>query len=185
MLKPSRNVERLLSRLSAGRIVLAVALGLLATAARPAVSPAPTTPSLADRILVEKADHRLSLLRHGQVLKVYRVALGSGGLAPKRRQGDNLVPEGVYALDSRNAGSAYHRALHVSYPNAADRARARAQGVDPGGDIMVHGLPNGYGWLGAAHRLHDWTRGCIAVTDAEIEEIWRLVPNGVMIEIRP
>ena len=168
------------------RFALAAALGLLATAARPAAAPPPTTsPTLADRVLVEKAHHRLSLLRQGQVLRVYRVALGSGGLAPKRRQGDNRVPEGTYALDSRNAGSAYHRALHVSYPSAADRARAKAQGVDPGGDIMIHGLPNGYGWIGAGHRLHDWTRGCIAVTDTEIEEIWRLVPNGVTIEIRP
>ncbi len=139
----------------------------------------------ADRVLVEKAAHRLSLLRGGRVLKVYRVALGRGGAGAKTRQGDDLVPEGIYSIDSRNAGSAFHRALHVSYPNAADRARARKQGVEPGGDIMIHGLPNGYGWLGGAHRVRDWTRGCMAVTDAEIEEIWRLVPNGVTVEIRP
>ena len=81
--------------------------------------------------------------------------------------------------------SRFHRALHVSYPDAADRERARKLGIDPGGDIMIHGIQNGLGWLKGSQRLVDWTDGCIAVTDEEIEEIWRMVPNGTPIEIRP
>jgi murein L,D-transpeptidase YafK len=88
-------------------------------------------------------------------------------------------------IDGRNYQSAYHLALHISYPNAVDRDRAATLGLDPGGDIMIHGLPNGFGWVGAAHRERDWTRGCIAVTDSEIEEIARLVPDGTPVEIRP
>jgi len=139
----------------------------------------------AARIVIDKSAHRLTLWRGGRAFKTYQVALGRGGLAPKSRQGDDLVPEGSYRIDGRNAQSAYHRALHVSYPNAADLARARKLGVRPGGDIMIHGLPNGYGWLGPVHRFRDWTRGCIAVTDDEIEELWRLVPAGTPVEIRP
>jgi murein L,D-transpeptidase YafK len=104
---------------------------------------------------------------------------------PKTRQGDHRTPEGVYVINGRNAQSQFHRSLHISYPNAADRERAHKLGVSPGGDIFIHGLPNGYGLIGAAHRAHDWTDGCIAVTDQEIEEIWKLVDNGTLIEIRP
>ena len=139
----------------------------------------------ADRLVVEKAAHRLTLWRGGQAVKTYRVALGRGGMAPKVRQGDDLVPEGSYRIDGRNARSAYHRALHISYPNAADVRRAQRLGVAPGGDIMIHGIRRGIGWIGPLHRFRDWTRGCIAVTDPEIEEIWRLVPVGTPIEIRP
>jgi len=109
------------------------------------------------------------------------VAIRSG----RRRQGDHKTPEGVYILDSRNAHSQFHKAIHISYPNAQDRAAARAKGVSSGGDVFVHGLPNGYHWVGASHRLKDWTDGCIAVTDEEIEEIWRAVEDGTPIEIRP
>jgi len=112
------------------------------------------------------------------------VALGRGDLAPKEREGDGRTPEGHYIIDSRNGASHYHKALHVSYPNAEDRARAAKLGASPGGAIMIHGLPNGMGWLGAAHRLYDWTLGCIAVTDEEIDEIWNLVPVGTPVEIR-
>jgi murein L,D-transpeptidase YafK len=103
----------------------------------------------------------------------------------KVREGDNRTPEGRYIIDSRNAQSTFHRALHVSYPSAADRARACAEGYKPGGDIMIHGMRNGFGWLGRAHRLFDWTRGCIAVTNDEIDEIWRVVPDGTPIKIQP
>jgi murein L,D-transpeptidase YafK len=119
------------------------------------------------------------------MLRTYRVALGVGGLAPKERVGDGRVPEGEYRIDGRSAASAYHRALHVSSPNAADRARARALGVAPGGDIMIHGMKNGWGWIGHQHLARDCTLGCIAVTDEEIEEIWRLVPNCTALTIRP
>jgi len=127
----------------------------------------------------------MELLAVGKVIRTYKVALGRGGLAPKERESDGRTPEGHYIIDSRNAASHYHKALHVSYPNAEDRARAAKLDVPPGGAIMIHGLPNGMGWLGAAHRLYDWTLGCIAVTDEEIDEIWNLVPVGTPVEIRP
>jgi murein L,D-transpeptidase YafK len=91
----------------------------------------------------------------------------------------------VYDLDRRNAHSQFYRSIHISYPNARDRARARKAGVAPGGDVMIHGLPKGYGWLGSGHRARDWTDGCIAVTNAEMDEIWKAVPDGTPIEIRP
>jgi murein L,D-transpeptidase YafK len=142
-------------------------------------------PLKADSILILKKDHVLELLQGGKVIRTYKVALGRGGLAPKEREGDGRTPEGHYIIDSRTAESHYHKALHVSYPNAEDRKRAAKLGVAPGGAIMIHGLPNGMGALGAAHRLYDWTLGCIAVTDEEIDEIWDLVPIGTPVEIRP
>ena len=135
--------------------------------------------------MILKKDHVLELLAGGKVIKTYKVALGRGGLTPKQKEGDGRTPEGDYVIDSRNAESHYHRALHVSYPNADDQKRAARRGISPGGAIMIHGLPNGMGKLGAAHRLYDWTLGCIAVTDDEIDEIWDLVPVGTPVEIRP
>jgi len=127
----------------------------------------------------------MELRRSGQVLKTYKIALGGEPVGPKTRQGDHRTPEGVYVIDSRNSQSQFHRSLHVSYPNVEDKERARKLGTSPGGDIFIHGLPNGYGFVGAAHSARDWTDGCLAVTDQEIEEIWRLVGNGTPIEIRP
>lgn len=145
----------------------------------------PTVAERADSVLILKKDHVLELLAGGKAIRTYKVALGQGGLEPKRRQGDARTPEGHYTISARLAASEYHRALLISYPNAEDRRRAARLGVPPGGDIMIHGLPNGKGWVGAAHRLRDWTLGCIAVTDPEIEEIWKLVPVGTPVEIRP
>jgi murein L,D-transpeptidase YafK len=145
----------------------------------------PSAAAKADSILILKKDHVLELLAAGKVIRSYKVALGRGGLAPKQREGDGRTPEGHYIVDSRNADSHYHRALHVSYPSAEDRNRAARLGVSPGGAIMIHGLPNGLASLGASHRLYDWTLGCIAVTDEEIDEIWNLVPVGTPVEIRP
>jgi murein L,D-transpeptidase YafK len=146
---------------------------------------AATTEPLADRIVVNKAKRELLLYHNDKVIRTYKVALGTQPIGPKQRQGDGKTPEGTYTISGRNAASAYHRSLRVSYPNAADLARAKRQHVDPGGDIMIHGLPNGQGFIGAAHRLHDWTVGCIAVTDPEIEEIWALVPDGTPVQINP
>jgi murein L,D-transpeptidase YafK len=142
-------------------------------------------PLHADRVIVFKKEHTLQLLNQGKVIKTYKVALGGAPDGPKTEQGDHKTPEGVYVLDSRNAHSHFYRSIHISYPNARDRAAARKRGVSPGGDVFVHGLPNGYGWVGAAHRAKDWTDGCIAVTDAEIDEIWSAVADGTPIEIRP
>jgi murein L,D-transpeptidase YafK len=139
----------------------------------------------ADGVLVLKSPRRLLLLQGGQVLRDYEVALGSSPSGPKRHQGDGRTPEGRYRIDSRVVASRYHRALHISYPNAADREFARRAGVSPGGDVMIHGLPNGERWVGEEHRSFDWTNGCIAVTDDEMNEIWELVDDGTPIEIRP
>jgi len=139
----------------------------------------------ADRVLVEKATRRLTLLRGGTPLKAYRVALGRAPVGSKEQEGDQRTPEGLYLIDFHKEDSDYHRALHVSYPEQRDIERAAAAGVPPGCDIMVHGIRNGMGWIGAFHRRKDWTAGCIAVTDFEIEEIWRAVPDGTPIEIRP
>ncbi|MCU1285707.1 MAG: hypothetical protein JWO13_2057 [Acidobacteriales bacterium] len=139
----------------------------------------------ADSILVLKNERVLQLLKDGKPFKSYKIALGPTPAGAKTQQGDNKTPEGKYVIDSRNPQSAYHLSLHVSYPNARDVASAKAKHVSPGGDIFIHGLPKQYAYVGAAHTLHDWTLGCIAVTNPEIEEIWRLVPNGTPIEIRP
>lgn len=138
-----------------------------------------------DRVLIEKKAHLLTLFTGGTKIKSYRVSLGRGGLGRKLREGDKLTPEGKYSIDRRNPNSAYHKALHISYPNKEDLARAAAQGVAPGGDIMIHGIRNGLGWLGPIHRLFDWTLGCVALTNGEIEELWELVPNGTEVEIIP
>ena len=146
---------------------------------------AAASPVQADRILILKSARQLTLLRNGKALHTYRVSLGSNPVGAKERQGDGRTPEGLYRIDSRNAGSKFHRALHVSYPNAADRVRARRLHVAPGGEIMIHGWPNRWRALGFALDHVDWTAGCIAVSDQEIEEIRKLVPNGTVVEIRP
>ncbi len=139
----------------------------------------------ADRVVVNKKEHTLILLDHEKVLKKYRVALGGDPVGPKTRQGDHKTPEGRYSLDRRNDHSQFYRSIHISYPNADDLARPHKLGGATGGDIMLHGLPNHYGWIGSTHRARDWTDGCIAVTNEEIDEIWRAVPDGTPIEIRP
>lgn len=142
-------------------------------------------PTQADRVLIVKSQRTLTLLRQGKVLKTYKVALGGEPRGPKIQQGDNKTPEGVYAIDGHNSHSQFHLSLHISYPNAADRDRARKLGVNPGGDIFIHGLPPAFAYLGPLHRRRDWTLGCVAVTDSEIEEIWARVPIGTPVEIKP
>jgi murein L,D-transpeptidase YafK len=138
-----------------------------------------------DRILVEKSARKLSIFRGDKKLKSYRVAIGRNPVGPKEQEGDMKTPEGIYKIDSRNPQSDYHLALHVSYPSDEDNSRAAERGVNAGFDIMIHGIQNGLGWIGAFHRLHDWTAGCIALTDEEIEELWRITPDGTTVEIRP
>ncbi len=139
----------------------------------------------ADQVIVVKSQRSLTLLSHGKVLRSYKVAFGGSPVGAKEQQGDHKTPEGHYLLDRRNAKSRFYKSIHVSYPNEQDRQRASQRGVTAGGDIMIHGLPNGFGWLGAAHRARDWTDGCVAVTNAEMDEIWELVPDGTAIDIRP
>ena len=138
-----------------------------------------------DRILVEKSARRLSIFQKANQIKSYRIALGRNPLGAKQEEGDMKTPEGIYKIDGRNPQSSFHLALHISYPSDEDDKRAAARGVPPGFDIMIHGIQNGRGWIGAFHRWNDWTAGCIAVTDEEIEELWRVTPDGTTIEIRP
>jgi len=139
----------------------------------------------ADKVIVFKAKRELQLLKGEEVLKTYKIALGTEPVGPKTQQGDHRTPEGTYTLDFRNAHSQFYKSMHITYPNSADRAQARKRRVSTGGSIMIHGLPNGWGKIGKMHLLRDWTDGCIAVTNEEINEIWRLVPNGTPIEIKP
>lgn len=149
-----------------------------------AYAKAPWPPPLAsaaervDEIRVDKSERRMTLLRDGRIVKSYLILLGDAPVGHKRQQGDERTPEGRYRITFRNDKSRFHLSLRVSYPNEADRRQARARGVDPGGDIMIHGgTPPGYS--------RDWTDGCIALSDAQIEDVWRLVPVGTPITILP
>lgn len=164
-------------------ILCVAAIGVLA-AAYLNLDPLPQD-AVADRVLVEKSARRLTLLRNGSALKSYRVALGRAPAGAKEYEGDQRTPEGIYSIDFHKPDSDYHLALHISYPEQRDIDRAGVQGLSAGSDIMIHGLPNGRGWIGRFHRRRDWTAGCVAVADFEIEEIYRTVADGTPIEIRP
>jgi len=140
---------------------------------------------LIDKVFIEKKARRLTLLSKENVIKTYKIALGRHSEGKKEKDGDNKTPEGICKIDSRNEKSSYHLSLHISYPNESDIKRAKELGVSPGGNIMIHGIRNGFGWLGHFHTWLNWTKGCIAVTNKEIEEIYKLVPNGTVVEIRP
>jgi murein L,D-transpeptidase YafK len=139
----------------------------------------------ADRIVVEKSARKMTLMHGTKVLKAYKVALSREPVGAKEREGDHKVPEGKYVVDLKNAHNRFHLALHISYPNADDRVKARKLGVRPGGNIEIHGLDGKYAWVGSLQRQIDWTDGCIAVTNPEIDEIWPMVPVGTPVEIRP
>jgi murein L,D-transpeptidase YafK len=183
---------------SLGRIVVGLAAawvlgmtgGCLSTAQREAadaqhrqLADAP----YADKILVKKSEHKLYLLKNGQPIRTYSVSLGINPKGHKEYQGDNRTPEGIYFVDGRNAGSKFYKALHISYPNAKDRLDAARRGMPPGGQIMIHGQParGPHQDLQGIIQGADWTAGCIAVTNPDIDEIWRYTPSGTPIEIRP
>ena len=138
-----------------------------------------------DQVLVIKSERKMYLIRGGAVFKEYDIMLGLNPLGHKQQKGDNRTPEGHYMLDGRNPQSRYHRSIHISYPNQADRKRARERGVDPGRYIAIHGLPEKSEEEAWHFIERDWTNGCIAVTNPAIEEIWKLVKDGTPIEIRP
>jgi murein L,D-transpeptidase YafK len=146
---------------------------------------ADASPQVVDRIVVTKSTRTMTLESKGRALKTYKVALGGQPIGPKQQQGDHRTPEGEYTVDAKNSHSQFYMALHLSYPSGPDRTRARALGVSPGGDVEIHGLGKAYGWIGARHRLVDWTDGCVAVTNEEIEEIFKIVPVGTAVEIKP
>lgn len=143
--------------------------------------PLPTITSLQ----VDKSERRLELLRGGEVVASYRISLGANPEGHKLKEGDERTPEGRYVLDYRNPRSEFYKSLHISYPSGKDRAAAKQAGVSPGGDIMLHGMPNGFGWAAPILRWLDWTDGCLAVDNVAMDEIWRAVPDGAPIEIRP
>jgi murein L,D-transpeptidase YafK len=155
-------------------------LGAAARAEDPAV-----LPEYADRVLVDKSDRKLYLLKAGRVLREVDVSLGLVPSGPKQREGDFRTPEGSYVLDARNADSDFFLSIHVSYPNDADRVRARGQGVDPGGQIMIHGLPNEPKQDLSRYLGTDWTDGCIAVSNSDMVDIWLMTRESTPIEIRP
>lgn len=140
---------------------------------------------LADSLVLDKSDRRLTLFYHGEIVRTYDVALGKNPVGDKIGRGDGRTPEGLYYIEGRNPQSKYHLALRISYPDASHRVAAAKRGLAPGGDIMIHGLPKAFATVGALHRQQDWTEGCVAVTNEEIEEIWRAVPNGARILIKP
>jgi len=168
------------------RVSLVLAIFALLSAT-PSDSPAQALPRAlqADRLVVRKAERTLTLYWHGAKLKSYRVALGGHPVGAKAMRGDERTPEGLYTVTRRRKATGFHAALEVSYPNADDLARARAEKVSPGSAIQIHGLKDGYAWLGSAHVLFDWTDGCIAVTNTEIDELVRAVPDGTPLEILP
>ena len=170
--------------------VVAPAAGLAAELAAgmpqaPIASSVAATLPIADQVLVRKSERRLYLLRHGEVLRSYRVALGLIPDGPKARAGDFRTPEGRYQLTRRNSRSDYFLSIQVSYPNAEDVRRARREHVDPGGSIMVHGLPNTQRHPPDYYAASDWTDGCIAMSNADMVELWLMVQDNTPIDILP
>ena len=169
-------------------ILIGLAAVLLSSAPPPVPVQAqipPFEPGKVDLVVVRKGARSLQLMRAGRVVKTYRIALGRDPAGPKRKEGDGRTPEGVYTLDWRNASSAFHRSIHVSYPREGDDDHALRWGVPAGGLIMLHGLPNGVSAARVGHPEVDWTDGCIALTNDEIDEIWTLVEDGTTIIIYP
>jgi murein L,D-transpeptidase YafK len=170
-------------------VLLAVAVAAAAGCVkRQAVIPnaRPTeTFRVVDRVVVHKAERRLVLMRGNEVLRSYRIELGLNPIGPKERSGDSRTPEGSYYLGRRNLHSDYFLSIQVSYPNRADVERARAHHWDAGGMIMIHGMPNQLKRARDYYLTHDWTDGCIALSNADMAEVWRLAPDNVPIDILP
>ena len=157
------------------------ALGLIAITS---VSLASDFPA-AEKIIVEKEKRKLHLLKDDEIFRTFEIALGIDPVGDKEAEGDFKTPEGVYTLDTRNPNSDYFLSIHISYPNTKDLRKARAKGVSPGGQIMIHGQPNVPTYSAAYYRKQDWTNGCIAVSNSDMIDIWLMTPNDIPIEIRP
>lgn len=138
-----------------------------------------------DRLVLDKGNRRLTAYSGGKAVRVYLVALGQNPIGHKKHEGDNRTPEGSYVIDGKNSNSAYYKNLGISYPNEADRARAKKLGKPPGGDIKIHGLAPAFANVGRFHRLTDWTFGCVALTNEEMEELYTRTPVGIPIDILP
>lgn len=137
----------------------------------------------ADFVFVDKSERRMYLMKKGKVIRSYHIALGDQPKGHKRQEGDEKTPEGVYTLDWKNENSIAHRSIHISYPNKKDKAQAQKRGVSPGGAIMIHGQMNGMGHLAPVMQKRNWTDGCIAVTNDEMDEVMDLVKVGTKIKI--
>ena len=161
---------------------LAVAIALIPGVMTPAVA---SDFPLADKILVEKTSRKLHLLSNGVPFRTFDIALGPAPDGDKEQEGDQKTPEGYYMVDERNPDSDYFLSIHISYPSAADRAEAYKKGLDPGGQIMIHGQPNEPKYSAAYYAREDWTNGCIAVSNSDMIDIWLMTPNSVPIEILP
>jgi murein L,D-transpeptidase YafK len=148
-------------------------------------APAAWAKDKATRVVIHKQQRTLVVFQKEKTLATFHVALGFEPVGPKEKQGDGKTPEGTYVLDFKKPNSAYYKAIHVNYPNAQDRLRAKKLGVSPGGDIMIHGQPNGYGWAAAATQKTDWTLGCIALTNEDMDALWGWVEPGTPVEILP
>ena len=142
-------------------------------------------PLKADKVLVKKSERKLYLKKGDQVFKEYKISLGANPVGHKMQEGDQRTPEGTYILDWRKVNSRFYKSIHISYPNRNDVTAARSKGVSPGGMIMIHGVPNYYSWTKWYFLNHDWTDGCIAVSNPEMDEIWAHVSDGTIIEIQP
>lgn len=140
---------------------------------------------IADLVLVEKSKHTLTLLRGGKAIATYHVVFGGNPIGHKEQEGDNRTPEGIYVLDAKNANSAYFKSIHISYPNAQDIAKAKSKGVSPGGAVMIHGQKNGFGWASFVMQRINWTAGCIALSNEDMEKVWSSVSTPTKIEIKP
>lgn len=140
---------------------------------------------MVEQVRVLKSAHQLQLITAGKVSHTFKIALGGQPIGHKQQEGDDRTPEGHYILDYKKVDSAYYRAIHISYPNDNDRAAANARGVSPGGLIMIHGQKNGLGWLSPLSQRIDWTEGCIALSNSDMETLWDLVEAGTKIEILP
>ncbi len=139
----------------------------------------------ADRVLVDKSESRLYLIRNNEVFASFRVKFGANPKGHKQQLGDERTPEGKYTLGYKNAGSSFYKSIHISYPNARDQEVARKLGVSPGGDIMVHGQPNGWGSYSPIIQLFNWTDGCVGLKNSDMDIVWDAVDPGTPIEIRP
>ena len=138
-----------------------------------------------DKLVVYKNRRQMEAWSGDTLLKTYTISLGRSPKGHKQFEGDFKTPEGIYTINARNPKSGYHKNLGVSYPNDSDRTYAESMGKSPGGDIKIHGLRNGRSYIGKFHRWKDWTAGCIAVTDQEIDELYTSVIKDAVIEIRP
>ena len=163
-----------------GKLLLSILIVMLAPAAE-----AVSTEQSIDKIVVIKSKRIIKLIAGDQVMKHYRISLGKNSTGHKKQQGDSRTPEGRYKIDYRNSQSRFYLSLHINYPNHKDIASARRSGVSPGGDIFIHGQPNGLGALSPVYRYVDWTDGCIAVSNSAMDEIWRLVKTGTEVIIYP